>query len=489
MPREPLRILLVASEMEPFAKTGGLADVLGALPRALEAMGHDVRVFLPKYRGVAEAAGGSLNPVLSELAVPIGDRTVPGAVLEGRLGRVPVYFLAQDHYYDRPELYGDYVDNCERFTFLCRGVLGALPALGWMPQVLHAHDWQTGLIPVYLETLFRDAPAYRDVASVFTVHNLAYQGLFWHYDLPLTGLGWDLFTPAGIEFFGNLSFLKGGLVFADVLTTVSPTYALEIQAPEHGERLDGVLRERAADLVGILNGLDEETWDPATDSEIPKRFSSGDLDGKAVCKAALREELGLSVPPGRAPLCAVVSRLAEQKGLDLVAASVPALVEAGAQLVVLGAGEPRYEWMFNEVGRAHPGTVAVRLAFDGALARRIYAAADLFLMPSRYEPCGLGQLIALRYGAVPVVHRTGGLADTVRDWVPATGQGTGFVFAPHTPEACREAIGRALAAYRDPGQWRGLVANAMAEDFSWRTSAEAYVSAYRRAIKRARRHG
>ncbi|MBI3454456.1 MAG: glycogen synthase GlgA [Candidatus Rokubacteria bacterium] len=492
MSRDRLRILFVASEVEPFAKTGGLADVAGALPKALEALGHDVRVVMPKYRGVEHAAG-SLRPVLSRLEVPIGPQAVEGAVLEGRMGTaVPVYFLAQDRYYDRPALYttaeGDYPDNCERFVFFCRAVLAALPRLDWMPHVIHGHDWQTGLIPVYLETVYRDAVGYRDIASVFTIHNLAYQGLFWHYDLPMTGLGWDLFTPAGIEFYGKISLLKGGLVFADLLTTVSPTYAKEIQTPEYGERLDGVLRERAADLVGILNGLDYEAWNPATDVEIPKRFGPDDLDGKGVCKAALREELGLPDPGRPAPLVGVVGRLADQKGLDLVAAAVPAILAAGGQLVLLGAGDEAYEREFTELAQKYPAAVAVKIGFDAGLARRIYAGADGFLMPSRYEPCGLGQLIALRYGTIPIVRRTGGLADTIREWDEASGTGTGFVFEALTPEACRAAVARALRAYGHPAAWQRLIRNAMAEDFSWEASAEKYVSCYRRAMKTARRH-
>jgi starch synthase len=485
--RAPLRILYVAAEVAPFAKTGGLADVAGALPQALARLGHDVRVVMPLYRGV-EAVAGPLRVAVPRVTVPIGDRTVEGALLEGRLGEgVPVYFVAQDGYYDRPALYGA-SDDCERFVFFCRSVLAALADLGWTPQVVHANDWQAGLIPVYLETLYRDAPAYADVATVFTVHNLAYQGVFWHYDLPMTGLGWDLFTPAGIEFYGHLSLLKGGLIFADLLTTVSPTYAREIQTPAFGERMDGVLRERRANLVGILNGLDVLAWNPATDLEIPKRFDRDDLGGKAACTAALRDEMGLPDPGGRAPLVGVVSRLAAQKGLDLVAGAVPAIRAAGGQLVVLGSGEEPLERLLGELAEAHPESVAVRLGFDDRLARRIYAGADLFLMPSRYEPCGLGQLIALRYGTVPVVRRTGGLADTVRAWDAATGEGTGFLFDELSADACGTALARAFTAHADPAAWRRLVANAMAADFSWDVSAESYVTCYRRAIKKARRH-
>ena len=485
--RERLRILYVAAEVAPFAKTGGLADVAGALPQALARRGHDVRVVMPLHRGV-EAAAGPLRVAVPQVSVPIGDRTVEGAVLEGRLGdRVPVYFVRQDGYYDRPALYGA-SDDCERFVFFCRSLLAALPSLGWMPQVVHANDWQAGLIPVYLETLYRDMPAYADMATVFTVHNLAYQGVFWHYDLPLTGLGWDLFTPAGIEFYGHLSLLKGGLVFADLLTTVSPTYAREIQTPEFGERMDGILRERSADLVGILNGLDVAAWNPATDPDIPKRFDREDPGGKAACTATLREEMALPDPGRRAPLVGVVGRLAAQKGIDLVAESVPGIRAAGAQLVVLGSGEEPLERLLGEMVRAHPESIAVRIGFDDRLARRIYAGADLFLMPSRYEPCGLGQLIALRYGTVPVVRRTGGLTDTVRPWDGATGEGTGFLFDELSADACARTIARACAVHADAAAWRRLVANAMAADFSWDASAESYVTCYRRAIRKARRH-
>jgi starch synthase len=485
--RDRLRVLYVAAEVAPFAKTGGLADVAGALPQALARLGHDVRVVMPLHRGVA-AAAGPLRVAVPRVTVPIGDRAVEGALLEGRLGdRVPVYFVAHDGYYDRPALYGA-SDDCERFVFFCRSVLAALPLLGWAPQVVHANDWQAGLIPVYLETLYRDLPAYADVATVFTVHNLAYQGVFWHYDLPMTGLGWDLFTPAGIEFYGHLSLLKGGLVFADLLTTVSPTYAREIQTPAFGERMDGILRERAADLVGILNGLDVAAWNPATDPDIPKRFDRDEPDGKAACTAALRDEMGLLDPSRRAPLIGMVSRLAAQKGVDLVVESVPAIRAAGGQLVVLGSGEEPLERVLGELAHVHPDSVAVRIGFDDRLARRIYAGADLFLMPSRYEPCGLGQLIALRYGAVPVVRRTGGLADTVRPWDATTGEGTGFLFDELSADACATTVARACAVHADPAAWRRLVGNAMATDFSWDSSAESYVTCYRRAIKKARRH-
>ncbi|PYN17082.1 MAG: glycogen synthase GlgA, partial [Candidatus Rokuibacteriota bacterium] len=396
---QPLRLLLISSEVEPFAKTGGLADVAGALPQALATLGHDVRVLMPKYRGVERH--GTLRTAVPRVRVPVGDRTTEGALLEGRLGHaVPVYFLAHDHYYDRPALYGtgqgDYLDNCERFIFFCRGALEALRALGWTPHVIHANDWQSGLVPVYLETLYKDDPALGEVGTLFTIHNLAYQGVFWHFDMPLTGLGWDLFTPAGLEFYGKLNFLKGGLVFADVLNTVSKAYAQEIQTAEFGCGLEGVLQYRRADLHGVVNGIDVAAWDPATDRDLTKPYSAEDLAGKAACKQALAQELGIDADG--APIIGIVSRLAAQKGLDLVLEALPELVDAGFELALLGAGEPGLETAFGEAARASRGRIAIRTGFDNALARRIYAGADMFLMPSRYEPCGLGQMISMRYG-------------------------------------------------------------------------------------------
>ena len=482
----PLKILLIASEVEPFAKTGGLADVAGALPKALSTLGHDVRVLLPQYRGV-ERAAEELQTVVPRITVQMGDRVVEGSLLEGRLTpKIPAYFLKQDAYYDRPALYGlpggDFWDNCERFIFLCRGALEALKALEWRPDLIHANDWQTGLLPVYLETLYRDDPFFAGVATLFTIHNMAYQGLFWHYDLPMTGLGWDLFTPAGIEFYGKINFLKGGLVFSDLLTTVSPTYAREIQTPEFSHGLEGVLQERSQDLFGVINGIDTESWDPATDTDLPQRFTSQALSGKAMCKRDLQKEMGLPTDP-RTPLFGMVTRLADQKGLDLLVQVLPVLLAEG-QLVILGSGEERYHQILEEAARNSAGRLALRLGYDAGLARRIYGGADLFLMPSRYEPCGLGQLFALRYGTIPIGHRTGGLADTIKPVSRASRTGTGFVFSPYDAEAFLGAVRQALEVYRDPSLWQAIQRNGMAEDFSWEASAKHYVQLYRKAIKK-----
>jgi starch synthase len=484
--RERLRILLMASEAIPYAKTGGLADVAGALPRALAALGHDVRVLIPKYRGV-EARAGALTLAASGIHVPLGDRVVEGGLFQTRTpDGVTVYFLAHDHYFDRETLYGtadgDYWDNCERFIFFCRGGLEAIAALrkSWRPQVIHANDWQTGLVPVYLRTLYRGHPTLGSVGTLFTIHNLAYQGVFWHYDMPMTGLGWDLFTPAGIEFYGRVNFLKGGLVFSDLLTTVSRTYAHEIRTAAFGAGLEGVLEERSPDLHGVVNGIDYEVWNPETDGAIAKRYGPGGLEGKAICRQALEDEMGLA--RGRGPIIGMVTRLAAQKGLDLTLEALPGILAAGARLVLLGSGEAPLEEAFVAAARLQPKQVAVRIGYNEELARRVYAGADCFLMPSRYEPCGLSQLIALRYGAVPVVRRTGGLADTVREETDRRA-GTGFLFDAFTVEALLEAVGRAVAAHADPARWGAIVRNGMAEDFSWEASAREYSTLYRRIIK------
>ena len=491
MPSPRLRVLVVASEAAPFAKTGGLGDVAGALPQALHALGHDVRVLIPHYRDVKQH-GAAMRMVIERVPVPIGDGLVEGQLLQTTAaGGVPVYFLAQDSYFDREALYGtadgDYLDNCERFTFFCRGTLEALIALGregasaWRPQLIHANDWQTGLIPVYLKTLYRDHPELGGLGTLFTIHNLAYQGVFWHYDVPMTGLGWDLFTPAGIEFYGKVNFLKAGLAFADLLTTVSRTYAAEIRTPAFGHGLEGVIEDRSADLYGVINGIDYETWNPAKDPALTCHYSAAQPEDKALCREALRRELGLEAD--RSMLITMVTRLAAQKGLDLVLEGLPGLLEAGCQVALLGSGETPLETAWQEAAAEHPGRVAVRLGYDAELAARLYAGSDCFLMPSRYEPCGLGQLIALRNGTIPIVRRTGGLADTVAEWDAGRGTGTGFIFDDFSVEALREAVGRAVAVFREPGRWETLVHNAMTQDFSWDASAREYVTLYRKVLR------
>jgi starch synthase len=482
-----LRVCLCTSEAVPFAKTGGLADVAGALPRALSDAGCDVRLVLPAYQSIDRQRFG-FRPI-GEAAVPLGNERVTVQFFESTLPgtAVAAYLVACDRYFDRPGLYGeagrDYPDNLQRFTVFCRGVLSLFRHLGWRPQVLHCQDWQTALLPVWLRREPRDG-VWVDTGTLFTVHNLAYQGLFPPEQLPVTGLGADVFTPAGMEFYGKINLLKGGLVSADLLSTVSEQYAREIQTEEFGCGLEGVLRDRSASLIGILNGVDYAAWDPSTDRLIPANYTPQDLAGKAVCKEQLQRAVGL-VPDASAPLIGMITRLADQKGLDLVSAIIETVLDMGAQFTLLGTGDPVYHTRFQELGARHRGRAAVTLGFDDTLAHRIEAGADIFLMPSRYEPSGLNQLYSLRYGTVPVVRKTGGLADTIVDATPealARKTANGFVFEAYAADALLGAVTRALVTFRKPEVWRQLQGVGMRQDFSWGRSADRYVQAYRRIV-------
>lgn len=479
-----MRVLFCVSEAVPLAKTGGLADVGGALPAALMALGTDVRVVLPRYRGIDSTGWREVGAV----DVSLGAKRLPVTVLDGQMPEsgVPAWLIDQPQLFDRAGLYGeggqDYPDNLLRFTCLCRGMLAWLERQPWQPEIIHCHDWQTALVPAII-----GAGQVRRAATLLTIHNLAYQGLFSAEQFEVTGLPPSMYTMAGLEFWGQVNLLKGGLVFADLLNTVSETYAQEIQTAEFGAGLDGVLRDRSRDLFGILNGVDYGVWDPAHDPLIPARYTADDLSGKRACKDRLQDEFGLAADPD-IPLIGMVTRLADQKGLDLVAAILETLFAAGAQLIVLGTGDPRYERMFSETARRHPRKSGVRIGFDNALAHRIEAGADLFLMPSRYEPSGLNQLYSLRYGTVPIVRRTGGLADSIRDATPQAlraGTANGFVFADYTPQALLRAAQRALAAFRDAATWRTLQRTGMTADFSWAAAAKKYVGLYERAMARS----
>jgi starch synthase len=475
------------TEAVPYAKTGGLADVSGALPRALADLGCDVRIVLPAYRSIDRAAfefraigAGeiSLGPARTE--VRWFESRLPGTA-------IPVYLVAEDASFDRPGLYGeddaDYPDNLRRFTVFGRGTLALLSHLRWSPDVLHCQDWETALLPVWLGIEPR-AAVVEGTATLLTVHNIAYQGHFPREQLPVTGLPGELFTPGGVEFYGGINLLKGGLLWADLVSTVSEEYAREIQTPDYGYGLDGVVRDRAADLVGILNGVDYSVWDPARDPLIPARYTRDDLAGKAKCKAHLQRVRGLAADPDAA-LLGLISRLVDQKGLDLVASVAETLLGLGAQLVLLGVGDPKYHALFRALSRRHPERAAFHEGFDDGLAHLIEAGADVYLMPSRYEPSGLNQLYSLRYGTVPVVRRTGGLADTIVDATPdavARGAANGFVFDAYTPDAFLDAVKRALSARRNPALWRRLQRVGMGQDFSWGRAAARYLEAYRRAI-------
>lgn len=470
-----MEILFVASEVAPWSKTGGLGDVGGALPRALAARGHAVHVVTPRY--------GLIDPEASGFVRRDGALRVRGeaTTLWVKEGRPVVYLLEHERYYGgRSGLYGDgvneYGDNAERFAYLARAALALPAALRLRPRIVHANDWQAGLCPYLLRHEHGDDPALAGARTVFTIHNLAYQGTFPKQVMPFLGLPWDVFQHDAMELHDQLSFMKAGLSFADALTTVSPTYAKEILTPEGGHGLDAVLRHRRADLHGILNGIDVSEWDPARDPHLPAHYSARDLAGKAVCKAVLQRELGLAIRPD-VPLLAMVTRLADQKGIDLVVAALADLLAREVQVAVLGTGSHAYEEAFARAARERPDRMAARIGFDEGLAHRMEAGADLFLMPSRFEPCGLNQMYSLRYGTPPVVRAVGGLDDTVEDF-DGWNRGTGFKFGDYTPQALLFALRRALDVWRDKRAWHGLVVRGMGQDFSWDRSARSYEALY-----------
>ena len=482
-----MRIVFIAPEMAPFAKTGGLADVTGSLAQEIEALGHEVLCFLPKYKRV-EPNRWPLSVVLDRLKIPAGSEEETGRIFRhDTASGLKVLFVDQPEYFSRDELYGtpmgDYPDNDRRFIFFQRGVLESLRRLKIKPDVIHCHDWQTGLIPVYLKTLYASDSFFAKTRTVFTIHNLAYQGNFPPDSLSITGLGWEEFKLERLEFYGKVSFLKGGLVYSDALTTVSPRYAEEIQSKEYGCGLEGVLRNRRDHLTGIVNGIDPAEWDPESDPDIPAPFGPKKWEGKAANKAALQNENRLKVDSGT-PLLGMVTRLADQKGIDLLASAVEGFLKRGVQLVLLGTGEDKYQQIFRDLAKRHSRQISVHILFDAKMAKRIYAGSDIFLMPSRYEPCGLGQLISYRFGTVPLVRATGGLRDTVKEFDPKMGEGTGFVFTDYTQEAFLGALDRALAVYRDPKLWQRLMKNGMKQDFSWRASAKKYVELYERVERK-----
>ncbi len=482
-----LKILYLSAEVVPFAKTGGLADVAGALPKAVRVLGHDIRVMMPRY-GRIEMERFGLKPLLPEVAVPMDEKTEPAVIYAGRIGagpaETPVYFVDSARYFDRQGIYM-YPDDAERFIFFSRAALETCKALGWQPDVIHCNEWHTALIPNWLKTVYSDDPALAGIATLYTAHNLEYQGIFGQRVLEIAGLA-DMGFIAHPDVAPDLNYvvdlMARGLLFADIINTVSETYAQEILTPEYGHRLDPLLRDRRDRLFGILNGIDTELYNPATDPHLATQFDLQRLDERPANKAALQAEAGL---PARtdAPLVGVVARLTDQKGLDLIGAIAdPLLRHLGCQLVVMGTGDARHHDMLNGLAARYPGQAAAFFTFNRPLEQRIYAGSDIFLMPSRFEPCGLNQMLAMRYGAVPVVHAVGGLADTVHDYRPETGEGNGFSFARYDALALYAALVRALETYRHREIWRQLVRRCMAADFSWQRSAQRYVDLYRRAL-------
>ncbi|MBI4000203.1 MAG: glycogen synthase GlgA [Nitrospira defluvii] len=489
----PLKICMVSSEVVPYAKTGGLADVVGALAIEFAQLGHEVCVILPCYRQVESRGYQMTNYAL--LSVPTGYGLIETQIQEiagppSRVtgpGRLRVFVVRHDQYFARPGLYQeaglDYPDNFDRFVFFCRAVMELLVHFGekdqWQADLLHLHDWQSALCALYLRTIYQAKASFSKTRSVLTIHNLGYQGLFPAEHFALTGLSPQLFTPAALEFYGAVNLLKGGIVFADLLTTVSPTYSHEIQTAEYGCGLDGVIRARKHVLHGIVNGIDAEIWDPAKDVHLAAPYSLSDMSGKARCKKALQQELGLHQQ--NVPLLGVIARLTSQKGIDLVIEIIPELMELNVQLAILGTGDVHYEQQVRELAAGYPGRVALRNVFDEGLAHRIEAGADMFIMPSRYEPCGLSQLYSLRYGTVPVVRKTGGLADTVVNYTPRNLKGsraTGFSFADTSATSLLTCLLLALSVYRKKTDWQRIVKAGMEQDLSWARSAAIYIQLF-----------
>jgi len=474
-----LRILMIASEAQPFSKTGGLADVATALPKALGRLGHDVTLITPRYRGIA---GG---PIVDHVSLELASHRFSANLIEARIGPgARVLLLDCPELYDRAGIYydarGDFADNAVRYAFL------SAAAIDWASQkddafdIIHSHDWQGGLAPVYARHLGTSARPHP--RTVFTIHNLAYQGIFDKSWVTRLGVPWQDFTIDGLEFFDRLSFMKAGINLSDAVTTVSPTYAEEMQRPEYGNAMDGVIRSRRDSLVGILNGIDHDEWNPLADPFLPAPFDADSLDGKAAAKRALLEAFGFTITGDllARPVIGMVSRMVDQKGLDLIAAAARDLMSLDATFVIVGTGEPRYQEMWATLARMRPDRAGVFIGFDERRAHLVEGGADLFLMPSRFEPCGLNQMYSLRYGTIPVVRAVGGLVDTVKPYNPKNGQGTGFLFASYHPAAMMQALGAALSAYPNKKIWTRLQKNGMRADFSWDRSAGEYVKMYER---------
>ncbi len=481
MSTKGLKILFVSSEVAPYAKTGGLADVAGSLPRALARLGHDVRVVLPKYRVVSEKL-----KTITDFPVPMAERKETAIIRTTEMGSspepvVPVYFIDNYQYFDRENLYV-YYDEAERFAFFCKSVLEMLPKIDFQPDLIHCNDWQSGPISTLLNEKYRTDPFYEDIATLITIHNLHYQGNYPKGCLDVLGLSEHYFHPDRLEFYGDVSFVKAGLVYADIVNTVSKKYAEEIKTPEYGERMEGLLRKRSGDLYGIVNGIDLTEWNPASDQALFANYDAGNIAAKAQNKQGLQRLLRL--PERDVPVLGLISRLVGQKGLDLIVEVFEKMMKLDVQLVILGTGDPQFENFFRGMKKQYPDKLSVHIGFSEKLAKQIYAGADIFLMPSRFEPCGLGQLIALRYGTIPVVRATGGLADTVRDFTGDKSTGNGFVFTEYNSEKMLAAIQQAVETYHDRDAWSELVQRALSGDYSWDKSALEYVNLYQKALEK-----
>ncbi len=478
---QPLKVLILAAEIVPFAKVGGLADVVGALPKALQAFGHDVRLVMPRYRQV-DPQHFQLRTVLDAVPVPMGSYQVQVEVRQGEIGNhIPVYMIDAPRYFDRENIYG-YTDDGERFILFCRAALEAMRALDWSPDVVHCNDWHTGIVPNWMHTIYLEDPFFAHTATVYTIHNLAYQGIFGYRLLEVAGVASNGFLYPQIAELANVVDIMGrGILFADAVTTVSERYAQEILTPTFGEKLDHMLRSRRDRLFGILNGVDYQDYNPATDRHIHTRYDAALLEKRAENKAALQEQVHLPVR-AEVPMLAMISRLSDQKGFDLLSQIIQPLLAQGVQFVLLGVGDQHYHEMFQNLAARYPEQVAIFLTFNAELRQRIYAGSDMFLMPSRFEPCGTSQMEAMRYGCVPIVRHVGGLADTVQEYNPVTGEGNGFVFKNYDAWEFFASIVRALALYPFKDVWHTLQLHGMAADHSWRASAVRYVEVYRDAL-------
>ncbi|NPA91857.1 MAG: glycogen synthase GlgA [Chloroflexi bacterium] len=479
--KAPLRVLFLSAEVFPFAKTGGLADVAGSLPKAIRKLGHDIRIVMPRY-GFIDKDRWNLQPV-TRVHVPMGDTVEEGEVYLTYLGDVPVYMVDNARYFHRDGIYA-YPDDAERFIFFSRAALELARALDWAPHIVHCNDWHTALVPNWLKTIFKDDPFWQNTRTVFTIHNLAYQGVFGHRILEVAGLAQYGFIvhPELSHWDHVIHFMARGIIFADIITTVSPRYAQEIMTPEFGAGLDPLLRERADTVIGILNGIDTEVWNPATDEYLPQRYDVEHLEKRVKNKLHLQEESGLDVGED-IPLFGFIGRLTEQKGIDLLVAAAEDVVRhLGAQLVILGTGEEKWQELIKSAAAKFPRHVHAYLTFNNPMAHHIYGGVDMLLMPSRFEPCGLNQMIAMRYGAIPVVREVGGLADTVHDFDPRTGEGNGFSFRPYDRTALYTAMVRGVENWKHRDTWRQLQVRGMTTDFSWNRSARQYVEVYYRAL-------
>ena len=483
-----LKVLFMSPEAVPFAKTGGLGDVAGSLPPALRRLGVDVRVVLPLYTMV-KGSGAEMRLICEDLKVPLGDSLLTARIWEAQSAEnTPIYLVEREDLYSRPNLYGttagDYYDNLERFSFYSHAALLLAGEISFRPDLIHCHDWQSGLVPALVRGPYRRSAWVGKARTVFTIHNLGYQGIFSPEKLRLTGLSpEEYFHMEGLEYWGKISLLKAGMVYADMITTVSPTYAKEIQTGSYGLGMEGILRQRKSVLFGLLNGVDYGIWDPAHDTHLPANYSARKMSGKGDCKEALIKEMGLDPALVNRPLLGVISRLDAQKGIDLLVAALPDILALDAGVVILGSGEASIQEALRKAARDNPGRVGLTIGFNDPLAHRIMGGADVFLIPSRYEPCGLTQMYALRYGTVPVVRATGGLDDTIVPFHRESGDGNGFKFSAYQPQALLSAIRDAVDLFSEAKNWEKLQANGMKSDFSWDRSARSYLELYKSALE------